>query len=139
MKITLLPVIAAIVLSACASRPAAPASAEAPATPPPARLTAPATVARTIDFDRQVQPFFAKYCFACHDSHGRSSGVGYDNKMDILKTVTPGSADESDLYYVLSTGEMPRGGTKPTAEEIEMIRGWINEGAYISASYPATR
>jgi len=158
MKIIPLAVFAALVLSACATKSTAPASAEAnPASPPakmaapapaaapvaaqpaPAKAPAPATVPGTIDFDMQVKPFFAKYCFGCHDANGRSAGVGYDNKTDILKTVTPGSADDSDLYYVLSTREMPRGGAKPSAAEIEMIRVWINEGAYISASYPATR
>jgi len=138
MKITPLPVVAALLLSACATSSPAPADADAKkTTPPPAK--APATVPGTIDFDRQVKPFFAKYCFGCHDANGRSAGIGYDNKTDILKTVTPGSADDSNLYYVLSTGEMPRGGTKPSVAEIEMIRVWINEGAYISANYPATR
>ncbi len=90
-----------------------------------------------IDFDSQVTPFFAKYCYSCHDKEGRASGIGFDNKADILQTVVPGDADNSDLYDVLVSRKMPKGRIKPTAEEIEMIRQWINEGAKISNNIPA--
>ena len=54
-----------------------------------------------------------------------------------MQTVVPGDADNSDLYDVLVSRKMPKGRIKPTAEEIEMIRQWINEGAKISNNIPA--
>ena len=137
MKIPDLAVIAALMLCACTANPPPPAILAAPA-PAVAKVAAtPAPAA--IDFDTQVLPFLTTYCLDCHDGNARTSDVRYDNKEDVLKTVTPGSADDSDMFYVLSTGEMPRGDAKPSAAEMEMVRAWINQGAPISPSYPATR
>ena len=127
-------------LPAVVAQPVAPSRVEAPvAIAEPAVEAAGGDTAGggPIDFDSQVTPFFAKYCYSCHDKDGRASGIGFDNKADILQTVVPGDADNSDLYDVLVTRKMPKGRIKPTAEEIEMIRQWINEGAKISNSIPA--
>ncbi len=158
MKNIALAVFAALVLCACTASSSAPVTADAKLAPPPGNLAAPASavtpeaataapaaasvpapIPTAIDFDAQVLPFLTEYCLDCHDDNARTSDVRYDNKEDILKTVTPGNADDSDMFYVLSTGEMPRGDAKPSAAEIEMVRVWINQGAPISSSYPATR
>jgi len=86
----------------------------------------------------QVKPFFAKYCYACHDVNGKAAGIGFDTKSGILQTVTPGNADDSLLYNVLASRKMPQGRNKPTPAEIDVIKVWINEGAKVSDSIPAS-
>ena len=149
-------ILGALAIAACSTNPSASvgsaATPETPATtptviPPPvmakaAPAPAPAVAAAapaagpTIDFDQQVKPFFQKYCYGCHDKNGRASGVGFDNKSDILQTLIPGDAENSSLYNVLYTRKMPQGRNKPSAEEVEMIRQWIDQGAKVSNSIP---
>lgn len=94
-----------------------------------------------VDFDMQVQPFFANYCLQCHGPSRQSGRTRYDTKAGILARVTAGDASKSILYsYISSTGcnhMPPEGMDQPTADEIAMIKQWITEGAKISASYPA--
>jgi len=150
----------ALTLAACSASPsqptgsapvpAAPVSTAAPVTPPvlaqpapvpapvaPVVAAAPAATSGEIDFDQQVKPFFAKYCYSCHDIHGRAAGLGFDNKSGILQALTPGDADDSLLYNVLASRKMPQGRLKPTMAEVEIIKQWINQGAKVSNSIPA--
>jgi hypothetical protein len=149
-------ILVALALAACSTSSSPTASSnpapEVPATTPtvipppvmakPAPAAAPVVAAAapdagpTIDFDQQVKPFFQKYCYGCHDKDGRASGVGFDNKSDILQTLIPGDAENSSLYNVLYTRKMPQGRNKPTMEEVEMIREWIDQGAKVSNSIP---
>jgi hypothetical protein len=113
-------------------------AAPAPAAPVAPVLAAPASAASaSIDFDTQVKPFFEKYCYSCHDIHGKAAGLGFDNKAGILQALMPGDSDDSLLYTVLATRKMPQGRPKPTADEIEVIRQWIDQGAIVSTSIPA--
>jgi uncharacterized membrane protein len=115
---------------------AQPAPAAAPVVAAAPVAAAPATDG-TIDFDQQVKPFFTKYCYSCHDIHGRAAGLGFDNKSGILQSLTPGDADDSLLYNVLASRKMPQGRLKPTMAEVEVIKQWINQGAKVSDSIPA--
>jgi uncharacterized membrane protein len=94
-----------------------------------------------VDFDKQVQPFFANYCFQCHGPTRQSSRTRFDTKAGILARVTPGDSSKSLVYnYISSTSRNhmpPQGQDQPTADEIAMIKQWIGEGAKISSSYPA--
>jgi cytochrome c553 len=75
-------------------------------------------------------------CAACH-GQAQTSGLDIRQRETILKggkrgpAVIPGKADESLLYKVVAhVGDLQMPPAKPlTAEEVAVIRAWINEGA----------
>ncbi|MCI0536594.1 MAG: hypothetical protein L0Z50_15345, partial [Verrucomicrobiales bacterium] len=101
--------------------------------PPPAQ--------RAVDFDRDVRPLFEGSCFRCHGPErprSRFSLVsqetalkGGENGVDIL----PGQSAKSPLiHYVahlVEDMEMPPPGKgEPlTAQQIGLLRAWIDQGA----------
>lgn len=103
-----------------------------------------------VSFQAQVAPILNRHCVACHLT-GQEQGsialharVAYDNLVGVpseqsdLVRVEPGATERSYLLLKL-TGEhlaaggsgepMPMGGRSLAAEEIEVIRRWIAEGA----------
>jgi hypothetical protein len=92
-----------------------------------------------VDFVRDVRPIFEKHCYECHSEHEQESGLRLDVRELALKggdnhgpDIIPGNAHESPLiHFVTSEDEyevMPPDG-KLSAEEIEILTRWINEGA----------
>ena len=82
---------------------------------------------RTVEFDQHVYPILKAKCFDCH------AGIDADLRLDIhdevLNFCTIGSASESRLYELVSTGQMPpEGEVELTADEIKTIGTWIDEG-----------
>jgi len=142
----------ALALGACASGSssssstpaAAPVAAmPAPATPVPAVSTpapTPVVVAASIDFDKQVKPFFAEYCVRCHGGGTRVSGRVNLATKDGL-TAAAGTPGKSRIFTAISApidgdGHMPlQGQPQPEADDIAMIKQWIGEGTKISADY----
>jgi mono/diheme cytochrome c family protein len=80
-----------------------------------------------------------KSCGACHGDGKRLarraliSRTGYKTLVDEQHKVVPGKPDESELYLRMTNGQrpMPPGNfePKPTAEEIALIKTWIEQGA----------
>jgi uncharacterized protein DUF1549/uncharacterized protein DUF1553/cytochrome c len=102
----------------------------------PSRLPAPA--ARTVDFQKDVQPILAHTCYPCHGARKQKSGYRLDRKAEALKggdrgpAILPGrSADSALILYVSGHGEirMPPNGKGLTAEEVGILRAWIDQGA----------
>ncbi len=105
----------------------------------------PPAASRSIDFREDIQPIFERSCFRCHGLEkpkGKFSLVtregalkGGETGVDIL----PGRSAESPLihYGVRLVPDMempPEGKADPlTAEEIGLLRAWIDQGA----AYPA--
>lgn len=98
----------------------------------------------TIDFRRDIRPILSDKCYACHgpDSHSRAGGFRLDQQESALGTadsgehpIVPGDPEASEVYRRLVSEydfmKMPPDETnKPmTAEEIEAIRQWIEQGA----------
>lgn len=104
----------------------------------------PLTVAQ-VDYHTQIQPIFNSRCANCH---GGISGVFMSNYSEVMNSVgnqygklivEPFSPEESPLYDKLLPNpqygnRMPQGGSL-TQAQIELIRQWIEEGAFES---PAT-
>jgi hypothetical protein len=92
----------------------------------------------TPDFDKDVLPVFAKYCFGCHASGIRMGSFECDSYEAVMRgathgqVVVPGKSAESRLYQSL-TGElspaMPLSLERLTAKELAIIRHWIDTGA----------
>lgn len=97
--------------------------------------------AKKIDFDADVRPLFENHCYRCHGLERPKSGFQLTNRAAALKggkngvDIMPGKSAESPLiHYVAGLVEdmqmPPEGKGEPlTAEEIGMLRAWIDQGA----------
>lgn len=95
---------------------------------------------RTVDFNRDVKPIFAKRCFACHGPDMAEGGLrlsGRDTALAELdsgdRAIVPGKPDEGVLLYRVGNDDeserMPPEGKPLSPGEIATIRQWIAEGA----------
>jgi hypothetical protein len=89
--------------------------------------------ARRSDFVRDIQPIFAQACYQCHGAKKAMARLRLDSKKSALSVIIPGSSKDSRLMRRLSgnggEARMPTGGEPLRAEQIELIRRWIDEGA----------
>lgn len=90
-----------------------------------------------IDFKRDVQPIFRDHCISCHGPDQQMNGFRLDRRADAMRGGTqsdigPGNAQGSRLYHRLTGSslgpQMPPTGPL-SAEQIETIKQWIDEGA----------
>ncbi len=122
--------------------PAQPTQTPAPTdTPAPTSTTAPAVDISTeapvtgISFANDVMPIFNNSCNKCHGVEQIKEGLDMRTYNTLMAgsfngtVVTPGNAADSFLVRQLVEGEMPKRGTKLTAEQIQLITDWINAGA----------
>ncbi|HEY2839135.1 MAG TPA: c-type cytochrome domain-containing protein [Pirellulales bacterium] len=94
-----------------------------------------------VSFFRDVRPIFQERCQGCHQS-AKALGGFVVTSFDALKKggesavagVVPGKPDDSEiLSQLLPSGDtppaMPKGAPPLKAEQVDMIRRWIAEGA----------
>ena len=110
-----------------------------------------------IDFTNHVLPILEDRCFSCHqepyDKNGRTiqpkAGLALNTYELVMKgnldntVVTAGDVDDSYLHEVLTLDEdddmfMPPKGGPLTAEQIDIIKRWIEEGAKPKAAGSGT-
>src|SRR5262245_173722 len=99
----------------------------------------PPAAARKVDFAKDIQPIFANACYSCHGEKKQQSGFRLDRKADAMKGgeigkgIVPGKSAESPLiHYVAGIDadiKMPPKGDRLTAEQISLLRAWIDQGA----------
>jgi hypothetical protein len=100
--------------------------------PPPA--------ARPVDFVKDVQPILEKNCVKCHGTEKQKSDYRVDMRDVALKggeshapNIIPGKSAESPLIrFVAGLDEdmrMPPKGEPVSAEQIGILRRWIDDGA----------
>ena len=92
-----------------------------------------------IDFNRDIRPIFNRSCTGCHGGVKKAGGLSLITKEEAYgKTehgigIVPGKAEESMVYKLIThkdpSKRMPFEKTPLTAEEITLIRDWINDGA----------
>ena len=97
----------------------------------------------SVDFKRDIEPIFAASCYQCHSAKKAAGQLRLDLKSAAIKggisgaVIVPGNSKASILLKrILGEGgeaRMPVGGEALKAEQIELIRKWIDEGA----SWPA--
>ncbi|XZE20109.1 c-type cytochrome domain-containing protein [Pirellulaceae bacterium SH449] len=97
-----------------------------------------ATGSDEIDYATQIQPIFTMYCAGCHGDGGGESDVSLTSFESLQagypkgQLVVPGDPDNSKIL-LLMLGEEPKmppeDELEPTAEEIELVRKWIEAGA----------
>ncbi|HYG76173.1 MAG TPA: PSD1 and planctomycete cytochrome C domain-containing protein, partial [Planctomycetota bacterium] len=98
----------------------------------------PPAAAREVDFEKDIQPIFAKNCYSCHGPRKQKGDYRLDLKASALKggehvNIVPGKSAESPLIHLvaeLKTGEvMPPDGETLSNEQIGLLRAWIDQGA----------
>lgn len=100
---------------------------------------APATSDMVV-FDRDIKSIFEARCYTCHGPDKQKAGLRLDKPECIQAgsedgpVLTPGKPEDSPLYtrVILPPGSddiMPAKGDPLTAEQIDLIRRWIIQGA----------
>ncbi|EEF58792.1 PSD1 and planctomycete cytochrome C domain-containing protein [Pedosphaera parvula] len=95
---------------------------------------------RKVDFAHDIQPLFAKHCYECHGESKQKSGLRFDSKESALRggesgkpAIVAGKSAESDLIKRVTSKDpdevMPAKGEKLTAEQVALLRNWIDQGA----------
>ena len=85
-------------------------------------------------FESDILPIFQANCLLCHGEKLQQNGLDLRTRVSVFRggesggAIVPGSAAESLLFEMVSSGEMPMGGAKLSAEELELIRRWIDSG-----------
>jgi len=119
---------------------------DAPPKPAPAQATLkqatgelPPAATKAIDFSRDIKPIFAARCYECHGPKEATGGLQLHRHADALEGGDNGpvfiagkSAESRLVRYVaqLEAGyEMPPEGDPLSAEQIGLLRAWIDQGA----------
>ena len=100
--------------------------------------TLPLPASHRVDFKNEIKPIIEASCIKCH-GHGRSKGgFRLDTRETLLKggdsgdAVIAGKSAESYLIALVSgldaDSVMPKKGTKLTAEQVGLVRAWIDQG-----------
>ena len=95
---------------------------------------------KPVDFARQIQPLLIKRCSECHGPDKPKNNLRLDRRADALKggksglpAFVPGKSGESELIKRITTSNaediMPPKGEPLTAEQIALLRKWIDQGA----------
>lgn len=106
----------------------------------PEKLPAPAS--HTVDFIREVRPILEESCYSCHGPKRQRSDFRLDIKNAALHggagfspNIIPGDSAASPLiHFVAGLAEdeemlMPSKGDRLTADQIGILRAWIDQGA----------
>jgi len=102
-----------------------------------------------VSYSRDVLPILEARCYKCHGPTGKARGglrlhdiAALHEGAEELWLIHPGSAEESPLYQLLTLPAddldiMPASGDPLTAEQIDIIKRWIDEGAQLDGAGPA--
>jgi mono/diheme cytochrome c family protein len=99
----------------------------------------PPAATRPVDFVKDIQPIFAAACYDCHGPHKQESEFRLDHKPTVFHggelgpAIVPGKSAESLLVQFVGglreEGVMPKKGDRLSAEQIGLLRAWIDQGA----------
>src|SRR5262249_36061526 len=129
----IVPVLGMILLNASPKKSAtAIAPDSVPALPPPAE--------RTIDYRREILPIFEANCYACQGPTKQKSDLRLDRRAPALRggaegpDIVPGHSADSPLIERVAgidpDAVMPPEGKRLTAEQVAILRAWIDQGAH---------
>jgi mono/diheme cytochrome c family protein len=93
-----------------------------------------------IDFEQQIRPIFQRSCIKCHGDEKQKGGLRLDRPKEVFGSLDSGKQaviaskpDQSELIRRITTADpddrMPPKSDPLSAAEIQLIRGWINQGA----------
>lgn len=90
-----------------------------------------------VDFKRDVQPIFSQHCISCHGPTQQMNGFRLDRRSAAMRggtfpVIGPGNAEGTRFYLRLigtQVGTQMPPAAPLSAEEIDTLKRWINEGA----------
>ncbi len=95
---------------------------------------------RVIDFHADIKPIFEQRCFQCHGPHRPKGGFRLDNAASAWRggdsgaALIPGDSTNSYLIHLIAqldpASVMPPEGEPLTAEQVGLLRAWIDQGAW---------
>src|SRR5260370_27933837 len=103
----------------------------------------PLATSGSVVFASQIRPILAARCYPCHGPDVQQNGLRLDSLEAILagstngKVVIPGDSQKSHLVrrlLGLERPQMPYGAPPLSAEQIDLMRKWVDEGASDSGS-----
>lgn len=99
----------------------------------------PPAASRSVDFVTDIQPLLAANCYSCHGPERQKADVRWDVKSSVFRSgepeplIVPGKSAESRVIHLVAglapDSLMPPKGEPLTAEEIGLLRAWIDQGA----------
>jgi len=121
--------------TATATSSSTPTVAATPTSLPPTDTPAPPPESAGVSFAGDVLPILQNRCVKCHGGEETEEGLVLKTYADVLAgsfngpVIEPGSAADSLLVEMISSGKMPKRNPRLLPAEIEMISAWINAGA----------
>lgn len=110
----------------------------------------PPAATRPVDFATDIQPIFATHCVKCHGPDKQKGGLRLDDKVAALQggenhapAIHPKNSVESPLIQFVAglvpDMKMPQKGEPLSAEQIGLLRAWIDQGASWPENVAAAR
>jgi mono/diheme cytochrome c family protein len=100
----------------------------------------PAPAARRVQFVRDIKPILDASCVQCHGRGRSKGGLQLDTRETLLKggdsgpALVIGNSQESLLIALVSGSDpenvMPKKGSRLTADQVGLLRAWIDQGLY---------
>src|SRR5436190_21688219 len=104
-----------------------------------ARAELPLPATREVDFVKDIQPLFEASCVKCHAKGKEKGGFSLETRARFLKGgeteagATVGKSGESYVVELVAAVDpdnvMPKKGKRWTAEQVGLLRAWIDQGA----------
>lgn len=88
-----------------------------------------------VSFTSEVMPILEQYCWECHSEESAELGLKLDTYEGVMAgsdygtVVEAGDGDGSLMIDMMLGGDMPENGDPVPADQIELIKTWIDEGA----------
>ena len=88
-----------------------------------------------VSFNRDIYPLLERRCIKCHGGEFPSEGLNLESYESLMSgsqnglVIIAGDSVNSLIFEKIESGEMPKRGSNLPAEQLELIRQWINEGA----------
>ena len=98
-------------------------------------LSSPDGLEPMFHFEDDVAPILKNHCLRCHGEQTREGGLDLQTRDSLLKggksgsAISPGNSETSLLVRRIVSGEMPREEPKLTADEIALVKQWVDAGA----------
>ena len=100
-----------------------------------------------VSFSKDVAPILLKHCQACHGPPEPKGGFQVTTFESFMKpgeseaaSVTAGKLDESEVFNLITLDDadlrMPKEADPLSAEQVELIKRWITEGAKYDGADP---
>ena len=96
-----------------------------------------------VSFSESIAPIFAQRCLACHNARTAKGRYNMETFAAVMKggesgqAVDPGDGELSTLTIMIEDGSMPKDADPLSAEEIALVKKWIDTGAKLNAGVAA--